>query len=252
MLTAYIDDSGSQREGPVFILAGYIAETERWKRFSDQWQIGLDLEPKLNVVKIQHALRFEEHWGRFNAAQRDKRLKRFASIIRKHVQMSVVVSSGWADLLRIKKEFFPKGKFHPYAILFQGLTATVVRHFYDRGVREKVSFVFDEQGALGRMAVGIFEAIWRDLPFELAELVAGRPIHRNDEEVFPLQAAHTIAWLHRRYAHEQNLTGDLGDWKPKQSYLKKLGEIPTLYSWYPYERLAGYFSRALKELAAGA
>jgi hypothetical protein len=102
------------------------------------------------------------------------------------------------------------------------------------------------------MAAGIFDALRHDLPAELAALVSGRPVHRNDEEVFPLQAAHTIAWLHRRYAHEYNLTCDLADWKPKQTYLKKLGEIPTLYTWYPYERLAKLLLRAQKELAAGA
>jgi hypothetical protein len=37
----------------------------------------------------------------------------------------------------------------------------------------------------------------------------------------------------------------------EQPYLKNLGRIPTPHTWYPYERLAEFFSRASKELAAG-
>ena len=103
-----------------------------------------------------------------------------------------------------------------------------------------------------KMALTQFNEIWHDLPKPLTEMIGGSPIYRNDEEVLPLQAAHTIAWLHRRYAADCNTTGILADWEPKQPYLKKLGRIPTPHTWYPYERLAEFFSRASKELAAGA
>jgi hypothetical protein len=36
MLVAHIDDSGTDGSGPVFLLAGYVADTNQWKRFSDQ------------------------------------------------------------------------------------------------------------------------------------------------------------------------------------------------------------------------
>lgn len=249
VLTAYIDDSGSQGEGPAFILAGYVADKEQWKAFAEQWQIALDLKPKLTIVKIQHALRLEEGWGRFNSQQRDERLKRFASIIHRHVKMGVVVSCGWDDLRRIKKEFFPKDKFQPYSILFNGLMGDVIKHLDWLGIQEQVDFVFDDQGASAKMAVQIFDAVLPDLPTRLTNFIASRPIHRSDDEVLPLQAAHTIAWLHRRHAQQRGLANDLGKWTPPLRILKKLGEIPTLYNWYPYERLAFNFSKARAELA---
>jgi hypothetical protein len=256
MLAAHIDDSGSDGAGPVFVLAGYVADSNQWKRFSDQWQLALDLRPKLNPLKIQEALRFEELWGRSKQEDRDERLKRFASIIHKHVQFGIAISSGWDDLRRIKKEFFPKRKneqrFEPYIVLFHGLMASLAAHLVRQRIQQKVDFVFDEQGALGHIALGQFDRIVDTLPSELIKFVAGRPIHRNDEEVLPLQAAHTIAWLIRRYAYENNLTGDLSGWKPTQPYFEKLGKISMLYDWYPYERLAESFDQARIELAKSA
>jgi hypothetical protein len=178
MLVAHIDDSGSEGKGPVFVLAGYVADTEQWKKFSDQWQIALDIRPRLKVVKIQHALRLEEGWGRMRSVQRDERMKRFASIIHRHVKMGIVVSSGWDDMRRIKREFFKEGKFYPYLILFNGLMATLVQQ-HDQGIREKLDFVFDEQGILGKMALTQFNEIWRDLPKPLTEMIGGSPIYRK-------------------------------------------------------------------------
>jgi hypothetical protein len=188
---------------------------------------------------------------------RDERMKRFASIIHRHVKMAVVASAGWEDIRRIKNEFFPKnrfpkGKFQPYNVLFHGLMSSLIHQLYERGVREKIDFVFDMQGALGKMAVETFDRIWGELTPKLAALVGGRPIHRDDKEILPLQAAHTIAWLYRRYAQENNLSHDLCGWKPTQPYLKKLGQIPTMCTWFPYERLAPLFSVAVKTLAAKA
>lgn len=261
MLAAHVDDSGSQGEGPVFVLAGYVADTDQWGRFSDQWQMSLDLSPKLSVFKIQQALRGEELWGRTKQTDREKRVKRFASIIQKHVQFGVSVSSGWDDLRRIQEEFFPKEelqrqhqKYHPYFILFHALMANVIHHLLRLKKNCQVDFVFDEQGALGHLAAEQFDWLVGTLPTHLAKYVAGRPIHRDDEKVLPLQAAHTLAWLIRRYADENNLTGDLSGWHPKESFLRKLraGPVPMLYTWYPYERLAEFFNQAKRELGKSA
>ena len=104
------------------------------------------------------------------------------------------------------------------------------------------------------MALEQFDSIVDTLPSHLVKYVGGRPIYRDDEEVLPLQSANTIAWLIRRYAGENNLTGDLSGWQPKQLFLRKLAprNIPMLYSWYPYERLAEFFNQAKAGLASSA
>lgn len=246
MLAAHIDDSGSHGQGPVFVLGGYVANVTQWKKFSEQWQMALDLAPKLEVVKIQHALRLEEGWGRMRAKQRDERMKRFASIVHKHVMFSVIISSPWDGLRRIKKEFFSTGKFPPYLLLVNMLMAVVVGRLKEARIREMVSFVFDEQGALSKASVEQFIRLRESLPAEAMAMIAGPPHFQDDKKVLPLQAAHNIAWLHRRFAAENNVTvGDLAGWQPKQPYLRKLRKIPTLYAYCPYELLHEVFTTAI-------
>jgi hypothetical protein len=50
MLQAYVD--ASTEEGELFVLAGYIAPAEKWKRLSDDWQAELDRPQKLAVFKM--------------------------------------------------------------------------------------------------------------------------------------------------------------------------------------------------------
>lgn len=76
-------------------------------------------------------------------------------------------------------------------------------------------------------------------------MIAGAPLFADDEIVLPLQVAHNIAWLHRKFAEQHNITtGDLGAWKPSEPCLKKLGQIGTIYAYCPYELMACYFNKA--------
>jgi hypothetical protein len=255
MLVAHVDDSGSQGQGPVFVLGGYVADTDQWKDFSDQWQIALNLRPKLKVLKIQHALRCEELWGHTKPKERDQRLKRFASIIHRHVRFGVVASLAWGDIHKLQREFYlPKDA--PYLMLFHQLMSRIAYYVLETNVDQKIDFIFDEQGRLGRIATDSFVSLPLDLAPEFQRLIAGPPIHRSDEEILPLQAAHTISWLIRRYAHESHVTGEsLCEWKPTQPYLKKLGEIEMLWTWLNYERMAKSFRNRKRDeptKAAGA
>src|SRR6266851_757494 len=52
---AYIDDSGSEPQSPVFVLGGFIAPHEKWASFSEEWQAALDQDPKLEYFKMTEA-----------------------------------------------------------------------------------------------------------------------------------------------------------------------------------------------------
>lgn len=254
MLAAHIDDSGSNGQGPVFVLGGYVASVIQWKGFSEQWQMALDLPPKLKVVKIQHALRPEEGWARIrDPKQRNERIKRFASITHKYAHKGIVVSAGWNDLKRIKKEFLqrPKEKLNPpfYLLLINVLMSRLLSELLQEGYRGQVDFVCDEQGALSEITVDQFNRMRATLPKELAQFIAGPPMFRDDEQVLPLQAAHNIAWLHRRFAAEHDVADrPLADWIPEGKCLAKLKQIPTNYYHCSYDYMAAIFSLAKDKL----
>jgi hypothetical protein len=242
MLVAHIDDSGSEGQGPVFILAGYVADIDQWKDFADEWKIALELRPKLKRLKIQEAIRGEELWGRTKKEDRDKRMKRFAAIIHRHVRFGIVASVAWEDMRKLQEEF-PIPKDMPYLMLYHQLISRVTYWILEENMDQKIDFIFDEQGRFGKIATESFLALPLDLAPEFQRLIGGPPIHRSDKEFLPLQAAHTIAWLIRRYAHDNNLTSDLSEWKPIQPHLRKLGAIDMLWTWLDYERMAKRFRK---------
>jgi hypothetical protein len=51
MLQAYIDDSGSDKQGPVYVLSGYIAKAEEWAIFAGQWDKKLRDSPRFNTSR---------------------------------------------------------------------------------------------------------------------------------------------------------------------------------------------------------
>ena len=60
MLTAFIDDSGSEGQGPVFVLAGHLSRTEVWSAFATRWQQVLDEAQSLPYFKMKEAHRLHD------------------------------------------------------------------------------------------------------------------------------------------------------------------------------------------------
>jgi len=242
MLVVYFDDSGSNKEGPVMVLAGFGAKATSWMRFSDEWQSALRENPCLAYFKIKEALRLEGQFGRYNPIQRDKRVFKLCSLIRKYAVFGVVGSFKWGDFHKAQAQF-PKGTFRPYQCLFFGLMSAVVQDLLRTQTDAEIHFVFDQQGAAGHLAVKVFDAIRERLSPKEQRAVLGIS-HVDDKLVLPLQAADCLAWLMRRYAFEhRNSAPDLGDWKPDRACLEPLRSIPRLHTYYPLERFAKLIER---------
>jgi hypothetical protein len=41
VLQAFIDDSGSEPQDPVFVLGGFVSQAADWARFSGEWSRGI-------------------------------------------------------------------------------------------------------------------------------------------------------------------------------------------------------------------
>jgi hypothetical protein len=240
MFAAYLDDSGSQKEGPVFVMAGFVAGWSAWMSFSEEWQAALDKEPKLTYFKVKEAIRLEEQFGRFTERERDERCRELFSVIERNVDFGVVASMRWYGYEKVRKQY-PTIPLFPYQLLVMGSMSTIMTQLFKAMPYPRIYYVFDDHKKEAPMAEESMDAILPLLLEKERQAHMGLS-HMDDAEILPLQAADSIAWLMRRHVFEnRNCAMDLGDWKPNKGFLNPLAKIPKLFTHYPEERLKRLF-----------
>lgn len=240
MFVCVLDDSGSNKEGPAFVLAGYLASVSAWDAFSGHWQAVLDKPPKLEYFKMREANSLRgQFWG-WSPEARDQRVMEFVEVISDSQMIGGVTSSiFWDDFKHICAEF-PDVPLHPYHILFHGAMAAVVAYCRRQAMKQPINFVFDEQGSWAAHALQAFETAFPMLMDEERELIGGPPTHRSDHKFLPLQAADLIAWQTRRFCEDNK---DVDPLAPTNQFvmnsaaLRKLDHVGTLCNTYGLDRL---------------
>lgn len=209
VLQAFIDDSGNEPTDPVYVLAGFIANSAAWAKFSDEWQSALDEFPKLEYFKMKEAERLQDQFDRekgWDERRRDNRLITFCRIIQKHSVYRVHASLRHADFIKhVKSLETPIRRSisnHPYYVLFHHLILTVAAVRLTLGEIGKVDFIFDEQGSLGDDAVYYWNNFMvhalRGSATDFTPYIGKKPKFEDEKEFTPLQAADLYAWqLHR-------------------------------------------------------
>jgi Protein of unknown function (DUF3800) len=209
MLHAYIDDSG-RGNPPVYILAGWLMGAEKWAAFSDEWKAALDEAPAIRYFKMKEAAtcREGEFLGWRNDA-RDAKLLRLALIIQKYGPLGIGFALKNADYGAIAKNLMSgvtdiwKRFKDPYLFSCYGLMIGFIRSQRNLGISSPVDFIFDEQMRLSAYVDEAYEFLAETLPEKARPLMGGRPVHKDDKKVLPLQAADMLAWhVRRAYADE--------------------------------------------------
>jgi Protein of unknown function (DUF3800) len=203
MLRAFIDDSGSEPTGKIFVLAGLLSTAERWERFSNEWASICDQDPKTPDFHMSNAHSIKGgYWGEGTEdelrATRDARLLALAQTIRKHSIVRVASGMAWRAYEAAARGRVPHEIDNPYFFLFWRVIRAVARWQQKTGLREKVDFVFDDQGKIGLRAVGWYDHYLAVMNDDEKCIVASTPIFRHDNIVLPLKAADMCAWYYRR------------------------------------------------------
>jgi len=230
MLTGYLDDSGTDRKGPVFVLSGYVSTVQRWEEFSDDWSTALISGPKpLAYFKMQEAsFSNKGEFKGWSKTERDKKIMECAAIVKRHAAFGIAAVLWWKDFSAVQKEY-KNLPINPYALLFQYSMAASVRHVIDFfPSHEKIKFIFDDQGKTGDFASATYRLAQSMFPKAMLERVAGPPSHENDKTVLPLQAADMIAWNHRRYCEKNEHHGTNRKNYIINPCMNFLDEIPTV------------------------
>ena len=237
VLQAFVDDSGSEPQSPLFVLAGFMSTAEQWADFSTDWAAALAEPPALEYFKAKEANRlrgqFDRHKG-WDEERRDNRVSALISIIRKHAISRIHASVRTADFnTYIKNLPLPSRRLtseSPYTLLFMQIILSNAAWMAAHGDRLRqahgpVDFIFDNQIGFSDEALLWWPSFKRILDeasrTDLPQYVGSAPIFRDEKQFLPLQAADLYAWhLRRNFVENQVL------WMPPRRELRQFDEMP--------------------------
>lgn len=209
VLDGYVDDSGGSGgagDGDHFLLAGYVASSEPWMRFSEEWDAECGKHPATPDFKMAIAMRpigSEEGYG-WSEEQRERRIESLAEIINRWTRLRVscvIRRSGYEHIVRGN---VPGAIDSAYFLAFYTVIVAVAHYMGQSNLSGSVDWVFDEQGKVGRKARKHFEWIKNHASPAIRPYLGVEPIFRHDSQLLPLKAADMFAWsLRRNHSIEQ-------------------------------------------------
>jgi hypothetical protein len=89
-----LDDSGEMDRtiNPVFVLAGFIAESESWASFSHDWGAALDAPRSLNYFKMVESANLRDQFDGWSREQANAKIYDLVSVIKKYAGIRISVS----------------------------------------------------------------------------------------------------------------------------------------------------------------
>lgn len=131
--------------------------------------------------------------GRF----RLRKLERLARVIAKYRPYSFEVSVSRKAYKELAQPEGPHDLRHAYFPCFVGVLYALAETLSEEGLSGPVDLIFDMQGNVGTSAALWYTSLKLRDP-NLAVVLGGPPIFRDDKQVLPLQAADMLAWHVRR------------------------------------------------------
>lgn len=241
IIQAVVDDSqtNARRSSRVFALGGLLASAEQWGELADAWAVELDRGPRLAYFKLNEALAMkgEFHPDRgWTEAQRDAKLGSFAKILKTYVAFSVIVSIDAGDYENLVKPLAARAGWRelrdPYFLCFYQITDAITSMRSEFPDATGLDYIFDDQGVVGLHAARWWKQLSVVMPWRNPTDLGSTPIHRNDVEFKPLQAADLYAGL-KRLQFERN--GVL--WSTPASALAELSGLRGWHHAYTWDDL---------------
>jgi hypothetical protein len=240
---AYIDDSGSEPQSQVFVLAGFISTHEKWAALSDEWQEALGLSPKLEYFKMSEAARmggqFSERLG-WNERLRDDRVITFARIAQKHTLTKICAWIRHDDfekhIMSLPVPVRRLSSDNPYILLFMQVVLAAAVYGTQAGITEACDFIFDEQSDLGVEALQWWPNFkWiteNSSKSDLPKYIGSPPIFRDEKTFLPLQAADLYAWQARNDYVRNNRVPNQSIVIPSTVAMQVLDQLPLIHRPY--------------------
>ena len=235
----FADDSYSEE---YYVVGGFLAPIGVWEKFTPQWYAALKESPRLGYYTTNDALGLKGPFAGWGETARNTRMAKLASVVPSENCWGVAAHLRVSDFKDIFAGVFPEWA-DPYYLCADYLVLEACKFLLFERVVEKVDFIFDRQGKVGKryelhyniavkpMALGV-------LPF------LGECRHENKQDFLPLQAADmNAAWVRRREATIQL-------WTAVDPYLKNLPQFDFKVERSWLEKLAKFYREHEEEIRA--
>ncbi|PPD46554.1 MAG: hypothetical protein CTY15_00575 [Methylocystis sp.] len=201
LLQGYFDDSGSHGGEGLYVLGGFLAPSVSWPRFEAEWQSVLKKELTIDYFKMSEAISQRGQFDRWPSPLRDQKVFELAEVAERWAVARISAMVWKEDFDAHIKGASPWRELdNPYFLLFNQIIVLTVGFILELGKNgldisnARVEFVFDEQGVLGRDAVGWWDVLKQALEPEQVRLLGAPPKFGSDKRLLPLQAADLLAW----------------------------------------------------------
>jgi hypothetical protein len=196
-IVGLFDDSGTDLQGPVVVLAGVAIESDTLTEFSRAWELALAEHPKIKYLKMSEAGDFRGEFKDWEAGDRNAKLLRLAEALRPYAVLGYGAGLTMPDYQAVIGKLRLR-RVNPYIVLFHQVVYGLGRELVDDPCCASIRFVFDEQGKPGKRAAKALKAIWHCVPEEIRLLIPEDPEFKDEKIFLPLQAADLMAWCIRR------------------------------------------------------
>lgn len=220
MLTAYLDESGTDGRSPIVAVGGYVSTEELWASFQNEWQSFLDNNGIENfhatdILALRGNFTLDKSW---NQKRAQSALRIVDRIIRKYVLYGAVTYTAIADCEKVfplKHKNGRRDKFSAEYLLSGVQTVNLITAWAEQnGYTEPIKFVF-EDGANGRgyLLDATKYAKRGKEPSIRAHLIGG--VSLDDKRVVPqLQSAdrlihHTCRTINEFLKDENSVDGEI-------------------------------------------
>lgn len=206
-LYAYVDDSGSDPQSPVYVLGGLVLPEDTWEYFSGDWKGVLHRHPPVEYSKAS------EIWDRtkgpfrgLSDPQRMAKVEAFADVIATYYTLAISCRLEWSVFKKFREENRIEPELDdPYFFLFFGIIGQMTLFSYEQN-SSRVNFVFDQQNKIGANVNAWYSVVLSRATDRLRYNLGEKwPTFADEKKEIPLQGADLFAWYERR-----NVLGSLG------------------------------------------
>jgi hypothetical protein len=245
----FVDDSGGKGHSRFLVLAGLIADSENWAKFSDEWSLCIASPPSIRRFKMRDAAGRTGEFRQWSIPDRDQKVRLLCRIINRYVNLltyTIIDLEAHAETWA-KQLWTPSSS--PYFWPFQNTIMNAAISLWELGLRERFEIIFDESVIFGPRAKAWYPLIREVMHLrepEASAILPIDPMFRSDDEFLPIQAADLFAWLLRHgFDHPQD--------RPFPWLLEELTNISeTEHSqFYDRERMEAVMTESTRQASEG-